>query len=219
MNKDFARILTLLRKEKKLSQKQAAEDLGISQALLSHYEKGIRECGLDFVVRAADYYHVSSDYLLGRTAERELDVSDSGEGHIGMKATYLLMSRRLIAASLDIIYDLLSRAGSRRLSRAVNAYLMTGIYRVFRTLYHANPKNASEMFTVPQVQYHGYAGATQMKLFTEIVSSCEGYTEGSAALRELNLSPDTLAKDYPGAAAALFNVIQQSENHINKLKK
>ena len=53
-----------------ITQKQAAEDLGVSQALLSHYEKGIRECGLDFVVRVADYYNVSCDYLLGRSAER-----------------------------------------------------------------------------------------------------------------------------------------------------
>ena len=48
MNADFPRILTLLRKEKGISQKTAASHLGISQALLSHYEKGIRECGLDF---------------------------------------------------------------------------------------------------------------------------------------------------------------------------
>ena len=66
-NSDFPRILTLLRKERGFSQKKAAADLGISQALLSHYEKGIRECGLDFLVRAANYYQVSCDYLLGRT--------------------------------------------------------------------------------------------------------------------------------------------------------
>lgn len=59
MNSDFPRILTLLRKEQGISQKKAAADLGISQALLSHYEKGIRECGLDFIVRTADYYGVS----------------------------------------------------------------------------------------------------------------------------------------------------------------
>ena len=58
VNNDFPRILTLLRKERGISQKQAAQDLGISQALLSHYEKGIRECGLDFIVRSADYYIV-----------------------------------------------------------------------------------------------------------------------------------------------------------------
>lgn len=65
MNTAFPRILTLLRKERGVSQKQVSTDLQVSQALLSHYEKGIRECGLDFVVRAADYYGVSCDYLLG----------------------------------------------------------------------------------------------------------------------------------------------------------
>ena len=70
MNADFHRILTLLRKEKGISQKQAAASLGISQALLSHYEKGIRECGLEFVVKVADFYGVSCDYLLGRSPDR-----------------------------------------------------------------------------------------------------------------------------------------------------
>ena len=70
MSSDFSRIITLLRKEKGVTQRKAAEDLGVSQALLSHYEKGIRECGLDFVVRVADYYSVSCDYLLGRSADR-----------------------------------------------------------------------------------------------------------------------------------------------------
>ena len=43
MNAAFPRIMTLLRKERGVSQKQVAADLHISQALLSHYEKGIRE--------------------------------------------------------------------------------------------------------------------------------------------------------------------------------
>ena len=55
MASDFNRIITLLRKEKGVTQKEAAAALGISQALLSHYENGIRECGLDFVVRVANY--------------------------------------------------------------------------------------------------------------------------------------------------------------------
>lgn len=65
METTFSAVISQLRKEQGISQKQAALDLGISQALLSHYEKGIRECGLGFVVRAASYYHVTSDYLLG----------------------------------------------------------------------------------------------------------------------------------------------------------
>lgn len=70
MAAEFSRLLTLLRKEKGISQKSAAQQLGVSQALLSHYENGIRECGLDFLVRAADFYGVSCDYILGRTPDR-----------------------------------------------------------------------------------------------------------------------------------------------------
>lgn len=74
MDKNFPIILTELRKEKGLSQKEAAARLGISQALLSHYEKGIRECGQSFLIKVADFYGVSCDYLLGRSKERnELD--------------------------------------------------------------------------------------------------------------------------------------------------
>lgn len=61
----FATVLSQLRKERGSSQKKAAADLGISQALLSHYEKGIRECGLDFVIKCSEYYGVTTDYLLG----------------------------------------------------------------------------------------------------------------------------------------------------------
>ena len=69
-NSKFAATLSQLRRERGISQKKAAGDLGISQALLSHYEKGIRECGLDFVVKCADYYGVTTDYLLGVSASR-----------------------------------------------------------------------------------------------------------------------------------------------------
>lgn len=79
MDKNFPIILTELRKEKGLSQKEAAAKLGISQALLSHYEKGIRECGQSFLIRVAEFYDVTCDYLLGRSKMRnELDaVSDT----------------------------------------------------------------------------------------------------------------------------------------------
>lgn len=68
MATDFSRTLSLLRQEKGISQRKAAGEMGISQALLSHYENGIREPGLAFVVKACDYYHVSADYLLGADA-------------------------------------------------------------------------------------------------------------------------------------------------------
>jgi len=69
MSSSFSHTMSDLRKERGISQRKAAADLRISQALLSHYENGAREPGLEFVCRACDYYNVSADYLLGRSSE------------------------------------------------------------------------------------------------------------------------------------------------------
>ena len=65
--KSFAQILSELRRTAGLSQRKAAADLNISQALLSHYENGAREPGLNFVCRVCDDYNVTADDLLGRS--------------------------------------------------------------------------------------------------------------------------------------------------------
>lgn len=67
MERSFPETLSALRRERNISQRKAAADLNISQALLSHYENGAREPGLGFVCKACDYYGVSADYLLCRT--------------------------------------------------------------------------------------------------------------------------------------------------------
>ena len=66
----FSVIFSSLRKEKGLSQREVAAKLGVSQALLSHYENGAREPKLEFVVKACDYFNVTADYILGRSKER-----------------------------------------------------------------------------------------------------------------------------------------------------
>ncbi len=70
MSAEFSAKISMLRKEKGITQRQAALDLHVSQALLSHYEKGIRECNLDFVKKAAEYYGVTADFLLGITESK-----------------------------------------------------------------------------------------------------------------------------------------------------
>lgn len=70
MHNAFSERLASLRKERGLTQKEAAEQLEISAALLSHYEKGIRECGLSFLCKAAAFYDVSCDYILGVSDSR-----------------------------------------------------------------------------------------------------------------------------------------------------
>ena len=124
MGIEFNRIITLLRKERGITQKQAAEDLGVSQALLSHYEKGIRECGLDFVVRVADYYNVSCDYLLGRSAERngmmlsaeDIPNPDKMKDNIYHGSVLPTMNKKLISNSLNVLYAKIGECHSKALT-------------------------------------------------------------------------------------------------------
>ena len=75
MERSFSQTLSALRRQRNLSQRAVAADLGISQALLSHYENGAREPGLQFVCRACDYYGVTADYLLCRSDNRDAPAS------------------------------------------------------------------------------------------------------------------------------------------------
>ena len=69
---EFSRTLSLAAARSGASPSELRQGIWeLSQALLSHYENGIREPGLAFVVKACDYYHVSADFILGRTLSRE----------------------------------------------------------------------------------------------------------------------------------------------------
>lgn len=56
-----------LREDADLSQKQVAEILHIQQPVYSRYERGYQTIPVEHLLVLADYYHVSVDYLLGRT--------------------------------------------------------------------------------------------------------------------------------------------------------
>ncbi len=56
-----------LRKDRDLGQKELAAFLGIDQRVYSNYETGKREIPTRFVIKLADFYKTSSDYILGRT--------------------------------------------------------------------------------------------------------------------------------------------------------
>ncbi len=56
-----------IRKSKKISQLKLAMDLNMNQNTISRYETGEREPGINELVKIADYFNVSVDYLLERT--------------------------------------------------------------------------------------------------------------------------------------------------------
>ena len=108
MDRTFAETLLALRQGRNLSQRTAAADLGISQPLLSHYEKGTREPGLNFVCRACDYYGVSADYLLGRS-----DRPDAAQSAVGTAALYLDRLQELIGEARAAIGEYAGKENDR----------------------------------------------------------------------------------------------------------
>lgn len=63
----FAEILKKCRKNKGVTQKDVANYLGIKERSYQNYEYGNSEAPYDTLVRLADYFNVSTDYLLGRS--------------------------------------------------------------------------------------------------------------------------------------------------------
>ena len=66
MKHAFAEQLNALRMEAHLSRAQLAEKLNVSVRLISYWENGERECDFDMLIKIADLFSVSIDYLLGR---------------------------------------------------------------------------------------------------------------------------------------------------------
>ncbi len=153
----FASILSQLRKERGSSQKKAAADLGISQALLSHYEKGIRECGLDFVIKCSEYYGVTTDYLLGVSQNR-----------YGMDEEYLSKltneetegsSMATLSQGTKILIDMaVASTSNETITKYLHDYYMLCIYRGALTLAKAGAL-PSDMFRLDYNLGHELASA------------------------------------------------------------
>ena len=153
----FASILSQLRKERGSSQKKAAADLGISQELLSHYEKGIRECGLDFVIKCSEYYGVTTDYLLGVSQNR-----------YGMDEEYLSKltneetegsSMAPLSQGTKILIDMaVASTSNETITKYLHDYYMLCIYRGALTLAKAGAL-PSDMFRLDYNLGHELASA------------------------------------------------------------
>lgn len=127
MSTSVSTRLVALRKEKNLSQKEAAIALGVSQALLSHYEKGIRECGLEFLCRASTFYDVSTDYLLGLTENKMMSDALFDEHEIPQDSE---MRMSTVFRSSVYLMDRLSAYGRNYSSKIRTIYVLT-IYKVY----------------------------------------------------------------------------------------
>lgn len=223
-NSEFPRTLSLLRQEKRVSQRTAADALGISQALLSHYENGVREPGLAFVVKACDYYGVSADFLLGRTltrdgvviaAEELYDISD--EKNTSIKGGVLaLLSKKLLVNSIGVLFGLLGKTGSREAIQAASAYLSTAVYTVYRRLYDANPDNNPDFFSVSPRHFRAGLHEADMKCCeAELADALAAHAKAKEPWPEM--TNDALARDYPVLYQSVLQVVHNTGERVNAI--
>ena len=218
MASDFSRTLALLRREKKISQRTAAGDLGVSQALLSHYENGLREPGLSFVVRAADYYGVSCDYLLGRSMAR--DGSAVPAERIDQQETMQDRKNHVIQAA-SLLLDLAERTGSMQLPREIEAYFSIMIYKVYRYIYMADPAGVEAVFRASRDQFEYLCDARLKEHELRIRMAAkggEGFGLHKEDVHRFPVSPNEISKQYPELAGALLTVLQQVSDSLQGLE-
>lgn len=227
MTSDFSRTLALLRREKKISQRIAASDLKISQALLSHYENGLREPGLSFVVRAADYYGVSCDYMLGRSMakdgsampqEKIPDVSEQ-KANVLKGSVIAMLQKKLIVNSAALIMDLAGKTGSRQFISEISNYISLSIYRVFRYMYMSDDKNPPENFKINEEYFEGLCDAEMRMCELRIKNTVNGdgmFQTKDDELQMPNVMPNALAENYPGVSQSLLTLLQTVSDNLTK---
>lgn len=79
---DFGETLKKLRKNNGFTQKELGSYLGLSKAVISKYENGMGYPTLDVLVRIADYFGVTTDYMLGVAKGKTVDVSSLTDSQI-----------------------------------------------------------------------------------------------------------------------------------------
>ena len=221
MNADFSRTLALLRQEADISQRKAAKELGISQALLSHYENGIREPGLAFVRRVCDYYHVSADYLLGRTLSRDGGMIDAEELYDSSDEKGTLrgsiaatLQKKLIVNSANLLFELLGRTESRDAVTAAGSYLSGAIYQLYRTLHRKSGGNDS-YFALSGEAFSG--GAVDAQMHASRAAYTAALAEAAQEAVFPNMEDETLCATYPALVQSLKQTLHTAEEQAISL--
>ena len=226
MSSDFPRCLSLLRQEKGISQRAAAKELGISQALLSHYENGVREPGLAFVVKACNYYNVSADFLLGRTLSRdgttiaaeELYDYSSEKDNVLHGSILATLNKKLLVNSISVLFDLLGKTGCKGAIKGAAEFLSTAIYTLFRYLYLADGTQNEDFFAVPSGTFvSGVAQADMICSQAAYVEALEAHRKEKGSFPAMN--HDALMENYPGAYQSLLQIIHNTGGRITAVQE
>ncbi|MCX4370799.1 MAG: helix-turn-helix transcriptional regulator [Dysosmobacter sp.] len=224
MSSEFSRTLSLLRQEKGVSQRIAAGALGISQALLSHYENGIREPGLAFVVRACDYYGVSADFILGRTLSpegnmlTEQDILDAAEPKNNLRGSVLAtLQSKLLSGAVGVLFELLGKLGDKAAINAAASYLGSAVYQIYRHLYRSSGANEAYFALDSTLCSMGLPDADMKLSESRLAAALRSLRTQKAEFPDLSSAAINAA--YPGRCQSLTQVLSTADARLTALSR
>ena len=203
MREEFARNLLEARQRAGISQRAAAEALQVSQALLSHYEKGIREPGLDFVVRAAGYYKMSTDALLGQQ-----DICCP-------PVPYAQQVEQELKDAMTILLDMLNRNYDQNVYCYATVYLAEVLYELLRHFHRNSEEYDPEIYHLAEESFLSGAVASDISwVRTQYIMALRQYKERVGPILDIN--PEIMKKRYGPALSSMLTLLRLAGQRISR---
>ena len=167
-------------------------------------------------MRAADYYGVSADLLLGRTMARDggailaEDLADSSmeKDNILHGSAAAMLSKKLLVNSTSLLYEQIGKE-SRTLVRLGSDYMSLAFYKVYRLLYTLDDNSSKKAF------------AAQLNVFSELcdaeMKKCEVQLRMMAADNETQMdqSLEHVQQNWPRLAPSLLSLLHGVDEKIS----
>lgn len=108
--------MKFLRESKKLTKKQVADAIGVTERAYITYEYGQRDVSTDTLQKLADFYGVTTDYLLGREPDPDpfADLNLNKESEEDVIDKYMSLPPNIRACLMDVLLQLADAAKQRQ---------------------------------------------------------------------------------------------------------
>jgi transcriptional regulator with XRE-family HTH domain len=141
----FSKILRELRNERKLTQQELADKLDVSRMTINFYESNRRTPDINFAIKAANFFNVSVDYLVGNSnIKSKEDHRYTKEQVENLEDIIYYLPATSAQDLLKHLCDVLKIAHDKKIEREI-LYLLSMVAYNAKFIAHAEPKELFKM--------------------------------------------------------------------------
>ena len=171
--------------------------------------------------RACDYYHVSADYLLGRTLSRDGGMIDAEELYDSSEEKGTLrgsiaatLQKKLIVNSANLLFELLGRTESREAVTAAGSYLSGALYQLYRTLHRKSGGNDG-YFALSGEAF--LSSAVDVQMAAARVAYTQALSEAAQETALPAMEDEALTQTYPALVQSAKQTLHTAEEQALSL--